>query len=175
MLNGKYPPLVTVPLKYGIFGGFLAAALLFTLYALGRYPFIPVERTILFAIFIFFGLKELRDYRQGGILHFWQGMIGGVICYAAMAMIGAVLLGLWGQFSDAYLNNYIVVMTQQMEASKADLIEQVGQSAYDVQLAKLPSTTISDLAFDYVLKSMFIGIFLTIIISIILRKQPKTQ
>jgi len=148
-------------------------ALLMTLFYLGRFPFLPVERTILFAIFIFFALKEVRDYHQDGILHFWQGMIGGVVCYVTMAVLAAVLLWIWGQVSDVYLANYVEVIGQQLENNRGELEERVGKEALDLQVQKLPLTTITDLALDYILKSMFIGIFLTIIISIILRRQPK--
>ncbi len=174
-MNGKkVPVLVKVPVKYGLFGGVLAAILLATLFYIGRYPFVPVERTILFAIFIFFSLKELRDYNYGGSLYFWQGLIGGVICYMTMAITAGFLLWVWGQFSDSYLTHYVSAMTEQMTAGREELEKQVGKEAVELQLEKLPSTTIFDLAFDYVLKSMFIGIFLTIIISVILRRQPKT-
>lgn len=167
-------PLLRVPLRYGLFGGVLAFTLLLTLFYLGRFPFIPVERTVLFAIFIFFALKEYRDYHNGGILHFWQGMIGGIICYLSMAVLGAILLEIWGLISDAYLDGYIRIMSGQLEVNRTELEERVGKEALDLQLEKLPLTTITDLALDYVLKSMFIGIFLTIVISIILRRQPKS-
>lgn len=173
MLGKRFSPLVNVSVKYGVFGGILAGVLIFTLFYLGIFRFLPIERTILFAIFIFFALKELRDYHQAGILHFWQGMLGGIICYAIMALIASLILLMWGQFSDDYLLKYINEMTIQLESNRIDLEERVGKEALDLQLAKLPSTTIFDLAFDYLLKSMFIGIFLTIIISVILRRQPK--
>ncbi len=175
MLGKGFSPLVNVSVKYGVFGGILAGVLIFTLFYLGRFPFLPVERTILFAIFIFFALKEIRDYYQEGILHFWQGMMAGITCYIVMAVIASLMLFLWGQFTDEYLNQYIHVMTEQLETNRLDLEERVGKEALDLQLAKLPSTTILDLALDYLLKSMFIGIFLTIIISVILRRQPKNQ
>jgi hypothetical protein len=166
-------PLVRVPVKYGIFGGILAFILLFTLFFLGRFPFIPVERTLLFAVFIFFALKEYRDYYQEGFMHFWQGMMGGIICYVTMALIASLILVIWGQIDDAYLVQYIDVMTEQIETNRTDLEERMGKEVINNQLVKLPLTTTLDLAFDYLLKSMFIGIFLTIIISVILRRQPK--
>ncbi len=169
----SYPAHIRVPFRYGLFGGVLAAVLLFTLFYLGRFPLLPVERIVLFAIFIFFALKELRDYHQGGIMHFWQGMIAGIVCYLTMSVVAAALLWVWGQLSDVYLTGYIQSMTEQLESGRSEFEERVGKEALELQLKKLPLTTITDLAFDYILKSMFIGIFLTIIISIILRRQPK--
>ena len=170
----KLPPLVGVPLKYGVLGGILAGILVFTLYYIGRFPYVPVERTVLFAIFIFFAVKELRDYRLGGSLFFWQGLAAGIICYVTMALVAAFMIWLWGQWDDAYVNHYVTMVSNQLETNREEIEKQVGKEDLALQLEKLPSTTISDLALDYVLKSMFIGIFLTIVISVILRRQPKT-
>jgi hypothetical protein len=166
-------PLVRIPVKYGFFGGILASILLLTLFYLGRYPFIPIERTLLFGVFIFFAIKEYRDFYGGGYLHFWQGMMGGIVSYLTMAVVASVFLVIWGMVNDAYLTHYILLMTEQLEANRVSLEERVGKEALALQLEKLPLTTMVDLALDYFLKSLFIGIFLTIIISVILRRQPK--
>lgn len=168
-------PLVRIPVKYGLFGGILASVLLLTLFYLGRYPFIPIERGLLFAVFIFFAIKEYRDYFGGGYLHFWQGMMGGIVCYLTMSIVAALFLVIWGTVNDAYLTHYIALMMEQLESNRVNLVERVGKEAVELQLEKLPLTTMVDLALDYLLKSLFIGIFLTIIISVILRRQPKNN
>ena len=69
---------------------------------------------------------------------------------------------------------YIRVMTEQMTSNRELLIQNVGEEAYNQQMAKLPVTTAGALAGDYFLKSIIIGLFLTIILSVIMRRQPKT-
>ena len=55
---------------------------------------------------------------------------------------------------------------------KENLIGSIGDEAIQKSLEILPTTTIFDLALDYFLKSLPYGIFLTIIISLILRRKP---
>ena len=76
-------PLIKLSIQYGAVAGGLAAALLIASFYLGRHPLMISPyldfRILLFGIFIFFSLKELRDYEQGGELYFWQGMLGGAL------------------------------------------------------------------------------------------------
>lgn len=83
----------------------------------------------------------------------------------------------WGfaQWNSKFLPTYIEKLQMQMLGYKAEIIKSVGAEAYNQQLAKLPLTSPMDLAGDYFLKSMIIGLFLAIVISVILRKQPKTN
>jgi hypothetical protein len=172
-------PLIKVPFRYGLLGGLIGSVVIAVLYFLGRHPFLlPVIfdfRIILFAVFIFFSLKELRDYYLQGALFFWQGMMGSYIFIITSALLGSLFT--WG-FAKSYadfLTSYIEKLREQMTVYKDQIITSVGTEAYNEQLKKLPFTSPVDLAGDYFLKSMIIGLFLAIIISVILRKQPKTN
>src|SRR5688500_20209687 len=81
--TAKMSPVVKVPLKYGVLAGIIASGLLTALYYLDRHPFlIPVYldfRIILFGIFIFFVLREIRVYHQGGFLYFFQGIVASFL------------------------------------------------------------------------------------------------
>src|SRR5258708_3429199 len=92
----RIPPLVRVPLRYGLIGGVLGFVLLIILYYIDRHPFlIPVFfdfRVALFAVFLFFTLKELRDYFFGGLLFFWQGMIASGLFVIIFAIIASLLM-----------------------------------------------------------------------------------
>jgi len=176
MLN---KPLFKIPFRYGIIGGALGCVVMVALYSMGRHPFLlPVFvdfRVAIFAVFIFFSLKEVRDYYQNGILFFWQGMIGSYVFIFTSALIGSIFTWCLVQWNAGFLPSYIEKLQQQMLGYKKEIVESVGAEAYQQQLDKLPHTTALDLAGDYFLKSMIIGLFLTIIISVILRKQPKTE
>ena len=76
-------PIFRIPLRYGAIAGALGAILLIGLFYMGKHPFL-IEiyldfRIFIFGVFIFFTLKELRDYVYGGILYFWQGIIASFI------------------------------------------------------------------------------------------------
>lgn len=164
-------------MKYGLAGAGLAVMLLIILYYANKHPLlVPViydYRILLFAILIFFSIKEFKDYYNAKTLHFWQGMAIGLTCYVTVALVAAIAVYIIGLMEPLFLSSYISTMTRQLQDNKDLFVESISAEVYDDALKNLPSTTMSDLAVDYFLKSMPIGLFLTIIISVILRKQPK--
>ncbi len=169
-------PIVRIPLKYGFFAGILAFALVLILFYLGDthpqlYPIFLDFRILLFGLFIYFSIREFKVMANGGVLHFWQGMVIGILCYVTAAWIAAMLLVALGKMDPSYEASYISETQTLLIDNREGIVEKVGEEAYNAQLDVLPSTTIFALAFDYFLKSMLMGLFLTIIISVILRKQ----
>jgi Protein of unknown function (DUF4199) len=177
-MNAK-SPLLKVPFRYGLLGGVIGSIVIVVLYFIGRHPFLlPVIfdfRIILIGVFIFFSLKELRDYHLQGVMFFWQGMIGSYVFIITSALMGSLFTWGFARWNAGFLPSYVEKLQQQMLSYKEEIITSVGIDAYNQQLAKLPFTSPLDLAGDYFLKSMIIGLFLAIIISVILRKQPKTE
>lgn len=171
--------LFKIALRYGAIGGAIGSIALLVLFYMGRHPFLlPVIfdfRIILFAVFIFFALKEFRDYYQEGILYFWQGMVGSYVLIITSGGIGAFVTWIFASWNDRFISSYVQTLMEQFTKNAAELVERVGKEAYEQQLLRLPQTTAGDLAADYFLKSIIIGLFLTIILSVILRRQPKTQ
>jgi len=177
-MNAK-SPLFKVPLRYGLVGGVIGSIVIAVLYFMGRHPFLlPAVfdfRIILFGVFIFFSLKELRDYYLQGVLFFWQGMIGSYVFITTSALIGSVFTWGFAKWNTSFLSSYIEKLQTQIVSYKEEIITSVGAEAYNLQLTRLPLTSPLDLAGDYFLKSMIIGLFLTIIMSVLLRKPPKTN
>ncbi|HMQ00940.1 MAG TPA: DUF4199 domain-containing protein [Cyclobacteriaceae bacterium] len=175
----KLKPIARIPIKFGLMGGILAGLIMLVMYYMGRHPFLlsPLLdfRVVLFSLFIFFSGKEFRDYHQAGELYFWQGMATGIVCYLTIGIAGAIFLVLFGNLEPAFVTDYIEQATVQLIAGKEAMIDAVGTEAYETALARLPLTTITDLAGDYLIKSMVIGFFITVIISVVLRRQSKTN
>lgn len=173
----RLPVPVQVALKYGIFMAMLLGAVFIGLFYVGRHPLlIPViydVRILLLAIFIFFAVKEFRDYHNNGSLHFWQGMLVGLVLTITAGFLMMIIILAFGAVEDNLLFNYLTEMEAQLADNKEEFLEAIGEEAYQNTLRSLPSTTLGDLALDYYLKSFGIGFFLTIIISIILRRQLK--
>jgi hypothetical protein len=174
----KMKPLINVPLRYGVLAGVIGSALLVGLYYMDRHPFlIPVFidfRIFLFGVFIFFTLQEIRDYHQQGILYFWQGLSGSFLFTVAYAVISALLLVLFIAAVPRFLETYVSLSIEQLEKMPADVIDRIGKDAYTRNLELLPATSISDLAFLYIVQSFLISLFVSIILSVILRRQAKT-
>jgi uncharacterized integral membrane protein len=138
-------------------------------------PVIFDFRIVIFSVFIFLCLKEVRDYYQQGNLFFWQGMVGSYVLIVTSAVMGSLFTWCLARWDANFLPSYILKLREQMTAFEKQIIDSVGAEAYQQQLSKLPSTTALDLASDYLLKSLIIGLFLTIIISVILRKQTQPE
>jgi len=102
-------------------------------------------------------------------------MVGSYVFLMTAALIGSGFTWCFARWNAGFLPSYIEKLQQQMLGYREEIIRSVGVDAYTQQLTKLPSTSPLDLAGDYFLKSMIIGLFLTIIMSVLLRKQPKTN
>ncbi|GHN00944.1 hypothetical protein WSM22_24330 [Cytophagales bacterium WSM2-2] len=169
-------PLFKVPFSYGLIGGVIGCIVIASLFYMGQHPFLmPVIfdfRIVIFSVFIFISLKELREYHQQGTLLFWQGMIGSYVFIGTSAIIASIFTFCFALWNPSFLPSYIEKVQERMTKYQKEFEEGMGVEAYREQLAKLPGTSPFDMASDYFLKSLIIGLFLTIIISVILRKQP---
>lgn len=84
----------------------------------------------------------------------------------------AVFILVFGSiFEPELVGAYITQMTDQINSFEKEMIESIGKEAINKSLQLLSSTNILDLAIDYFIKSLPYGVFLTIIISLILRKK----
>jgi hypothetical protein len=169
---------IKVSIRYGVLAAIIGFGILAALYYMGRHPFlIPVYvdfRIILFSIFIFFTLREIRDYYQNGVLYFAHGIIASLIFTVAYAVLSSVAVYLFAVAVPHFLTEYIALSIQQLKSLPADVIEKIGNDVYKRNLAVLPSTSPADLALLYFWQSFLISLFLSVILSVILRRQPKT-
>ncbi|MEX2233711.1 MAG: DUF4199 domain-containing protein [Cyclobacteriaceae bacterium] len=170
--------LVKVSVRYGLLAGIFGCVLIFGFYYLGPHPFvIPVYmdfRIILFALFIFFALREIRDYYQNGVLYFWQGIFTSFLFTITYAALSSLILVLFMRIEPAFLTDYIRLSIQQLKSLPPEVIERIGNEVYNRNLELLPATNTFDLGFLYFSQSFMISLFISIILSVILRRQPKT-
>lgn len=170
-------PLISIAIRNGALAGALAIVLLIGMYYIGRHPLMVAPfldfRILLFGIFVFFSLKEFRENHQNGELHFWQGMAGGFIMMMVAATFASLLLWIFTALEADFVQEYVVKMTEYLKTFPKEDIERIGKDAYQRNLDTLPSTNGKQIAASYFIQSMVIGFFVAIIISVILRKQPK--
>ncbi len=171
-------PLVKVSLRYGALAGFVGSLLLIILYYLGRHPLlIPLYfdfRIVLLGVFIFFCLREVRDYHYGGILYFWQGVIGSFLLTIGFAVITSLMLMAFAHLVPSFLSDYISLTLEQMRSLPDEVIERIGEDVYNRNLELLPGTTAPMLGFTYLVQSFVISLFISLILSVLLRRQPQT-
>lgn len=177
----KGSPLLRVSIRNGLIAGLLATIVLIVLYYVGRHPFLIAPffdfRIVLFGIFIFFTLKEFRDYHQQGLLYFWQGLFSSFIVVMVASTVAGVGLWVFGTWESAFVSDYVREMTAYLQKfTEEDLARaRIGKETYERNLEQLPATNISTLVITHFAQGMMIGFFISLIISVILRKTNQPQ
>ena len=179
MFNFIKQPFIRVSVRYGMIAGVFGFALMIVLYYMNHHPFlVPLFfdfRILLFSILIIFCLKEIRDYYQEGFLSFGVAMIASFIFTVTFGLLCSLLLYLFILWNPELVTSFISLALEQARNISPDDIEQIGKAAYDELLANLPTTTGLYLARRFFFQSLIISFFLSLIISVVLRRQPKLQ
>jgi hypothetical protein len=167
-------PLIKIGLRWGSIAGVLTTVLMITTYYIAVHPFMVAPfldfRILVFGVFIFFGLKEFRDYVQGGILYFWQGLIGCFVIVLVSTVISSLGLYVFGLLKPEFLTTYVTAATTYLKTFPPEAIEQIGKDAYESNLKSLPATNLGVMIETYFLKGMLIGLFVSLLLSVILRR-----
>jgi hypothetical protein len=169
--------IIKVSARFGSVAALSSIVLFSILYFAGKNPmFIPAYldfRLLLFPIFLVFGIRDFKENRNEGILHFWQGFSVGMLIVLIISLSMTIyILVLGGLIDPSFTEKFITGTMQTIHHSKESIIAQVGEAAYNKTLELIPGTTLNNLAFDYFLKSLPLGIILTILISLVLRNNP---
>jgi len=175
MLKTKNP-LLLVPFKYGVVGALMIIVSLLILYSLERHPLLltPVldVRLPIYALIIFISFKSYKDLYSNGVMHFWQGIVMGMVAYIMMSFGTALFIYFFSEITSTnFLSEYIRIASAQLASNKDLFIETIGERTYVETMAQLPKTRAIHLAADYLLKSIPIGLFLTLILSVLLRNK----
>lgn len=175
----KKSPLITTAIRFGAIAAALAIVLFIVTYYLGKHPLLVAPfldfRIILFGLFIFFALKEFRDHHQQGVLYFWQGMIGSFVVITIAATFISLGILIFAYAKPEFVSDYVTEMTNYLKGFPPEDIERIGKETYQRNLDQLPATNAKQLAGLYFGQSYIIGFFVSIILSVILRKQPKSE
>lgn len=174
----KPSPLVRIAARNGAIAAILGSVMLITLFFISDvHPLLinPIfdMRLFLFGVFIFFTLKEFKDRFTEGILYFWQGMIGSYVFLAVFASLMGVMILVFSQLYPEFVVSY----TEQSVAllrQNTDFVEKIGKEQFERNFSNAAPTNGFRLGFIYFLVSFAMGFFISVIVSIIARKQPKT-
>lgn len=163
-------------MRYGLVSGVLGFIILLILFYTDHHPFlIPVfldYRIIMFSIVFVFALREVRDYYQDGILHFWQGMMSSLLMTLSFTLVACSALYTFALAVPEFVTTYINLSFVQVKAFSADDIDRIGREVYEEGVKSLQEADAAFLASRYFVQSMIISFFISIIISVILRRQP---
>jgi hypothetical protein len=135
-------------------------------------PFIDF-RILLFGVFLFFSLKEIRDTYQEGSLLFSQGIIGSFVMILVAATTSGFLMLIFCELEPEFISSYVNARIEYLKTFPEEDIKIIGKDVYERNLSDLPATNSKQVAGTYFFQSMVIGFFVSIIMSVVLRKEPK--
>lgn len=170
-------PLTNVAIKYGLVGGLISILLLLALFYTGKNPFLYTRKVpfgiVLIPLFIFFAIKEFRDFKNNRTLHFWQGLILGFACYLIIALISGGFTWLFLGYHPEMLQDIIDTGLQMIEQNKEEAIKTFGKATPEELINTTKNTTAYVIALEDFILKMLLGFVATLIISLVLRKNTK--
>ncbi len=125
---------------------------------------------LLIPIMVFFAIKDFKENHNKGELRFWQGMTAGFVTYSTIAVGSAIFIWIFLSLEEQVLQGYIADRLQLLMENRAEFESTLGEDLYKEQVRKMNATTPGVMAWDDFWKKLSIGLFLTILISVILRK-----
>lgn len=165
-----------VAYKYALICGVFLLAIFWVSYRFGSNPLIDFRHLffdlILFALFIFFSCKEFKSYRNGGILHFWQGMSLAFMTYAPATLMFLVGMVVFFQIDPNLLSDFQAQAMDFMERNKEAFLEEMTQEQYDERIDQIRTVTATQMMMSATFKKLVAGFFVSPVITIILRKRP---
>lgn len=172
----KSKPLVGVPLKYGLLGGGFYILLFLILSFLKDNPFDSIKWAdfLLIPIFVYFAIREFKLLYNNNELRYWQGMTLGFITYLVMGLIAFVFVYVFFEVIDP--ENFLAYKADKLalvQGKKEQLVAELGEESYRKTLDSARAITKIDLSLDTFLRKIFVGLFLTIVISVAQRTKSR--
>jgi hypothetical protein len=127
---------------------------------------------IICPIAIFLSIKFFKEDQNSGYLSFSEGMTVGFVTYMLIALISILGIWLFLSISSETFELISIAKFAVLEKGKETIVAQVGQNSYDATFESLKEMSKFDVALNDGIWKIIPGLFFTIIISIIFRKNP---
>ena len=158
--------------QFGALGGLLSGL---SFYVLSLFYPDPTNLNLVFGylitpITVFLAIKFFKDYSNEGYLSFTEGMSVGAVSFLLLAILSTGII--WGVLESSS-SLFSVIQTAKwavLEKNKEVIISQVGLASFEVTQINLQSISPWDIALNDGIWKIIPGMFFSIIISIILRK-----
>lgn len=167
--------MLKLALRYGVFAILITIISFTALYYLDQKPFINFNTIFIdglsFLVLIGVATYEFKKYRQGGELRFWQGMSIGMIIYMLAAIGFSVFLYLFMAYIEPeallnYKNESIDFYNRTAEMYP----DKYSQERRNTDLASIEEVTMAGIVFKEGIKKLLLGLLVTPIIAIFMRK-----
>jgi hypothetical protein len=123
-------------------------------------------------ISLFLAIKFFKEYTNNGFLSFSEGMSIGFVTYSLIALISGI--GIWVVLllSPVLFEEIKLSKLDVLQQNQETIITQMGKESFESTLLNVQNMIPWDVAFNDAIWKVIPGLFFTIIISIILRKNP---
>lgn len=160
--------------QFGTLGGILSIV---SFYFLSYFYPDPTNLNLLFGyvlvpIALFLSIKFFKDYSNSGFLSFSEGMTVGFVTYLLLGLLSTLGIWLILSFSPELFQ---LIKNQKLEVlmeSKETIISQLGENSFLTTEGNLQNMSPWDIALNDGLWKIVPGMFFSIIISVIFRKNP---
>lgn len=167
-------PSLRVAVRYGIVCGVLVMIFVVSMFYMGRHPFLinPFldPRIPVLGVMIFVGLRELRDYSQGGILFFGQGMVTSFLITIICASLCWAALMTFATVEPRFVSDFITQETEQTQSLAPDYIKQIGKEQFEQGLKELQKADKYFMARRYFAQTCIISFFVSLIVAVVVRR-----
>jgi hypothetical protein len=160
--------------QFGALGGLMSGV---SFYVLSLFYSDPTNLNLVFGylitpITVFLAIKFFKDYSNEGYLSFSEGMSVGAVSFLLLAILSTGIV--WGviESSPSLFSAIQTAKWAALENNKEVIISQVGLASFEVTQTNLQGMTAWDVALNDGIWKIIPGMFFSIIISIILRKNP---
>ncbi|QCK14139.1 DUF4199 domain-containing protein [Mangrovivirga cuniculi] len=167
--------MIKLALRYGAFAILITIISFTVLFYTDQKPFINFNTIFIdglsFLVLIGVATYEFKKYRQGGELRFWQGMSMGMIIYI-MAAVGfsAFLYLFMAYIEPEALINYKKESIDFYNRTAEMYPDKYSSERRATDLANINEVTISGIVFKEGIKKLLLGLLVTPIIAIFMRK-----
>ena len=171
-------PIIAVGLRYGLVSGVLSVILFFVVMLFDENPLIVTKwfDYLLILGFVFFGVREFRLYYNGGALQFWQGASVGFVTYVSSAVLFALIIGTYlATVGQEWVTDYVADRIALVQENQKNFTEELGAATYQQVLAEVQAVTTLDIVLDDFYRKLMIGVFVTLIVAMVQRRQPAKE
>lgn len=158
--------------QFGVLGGILSGI---SFYILSLFNPDPSNLNLVFGYVItpfavYLAIKYYKEYANEGFISFAEGMTIGAVTYLILSILSILLI--WGILlsSPSLFEAIQASKWAVLEENKVQMIEQVGKESFDLTQYNLKGMGPWDIAFNDGIWKILPGMFFSILISVILKK-----
>ncbi|MFM2250583.1 MAG: hypothetical protein RLZZ358_1510 [Bacteroidota bacterium] len=158
--------------QFGVLGGVLSGL---SFYVLSLFNPDPTNLNLVFGYVItpfavYLAIKFYKEFANEGFISFAEGMTIGAVTYLILAILST--LTIWGILvsSPSLFEAIQTAKWAVLEQNKEVIIGQVGQKSFDLTQTNLKDMSPWDIAFNDGIWKILPGMFFSILISVILKK-----